>query len=297
MSELQIKRITTKRELKDFVRFNYEMYKDCPYAVPDFLEDTLDTFNKDYNAAFEFCDADWFLAYRDGKIVGRVAAIINNRANQKWGTRNVRFGWIDFIDDLEVCRTLINTVEQWGKERGMDTIVGPLGFTDLDQEGMLFEGYDQMGSMYTMYNYPYYNEHLKTLGFEEDAVCDPTVNLAAYADAPCPKTAPTRTVADNETLRVGDIDIKVLYTPGHTVGSTCYYTEGMLFSGDTLFLRNIGRCDLPGGDFDIIKESIRRQLYILPDDTDVYPGHGRTTTIGYEKKNNEYIQQDWEYEY
>ena len=170
MSELQIKRITTKRELKDFVRFNYEMYKDCPYAVPDFLEDTLDTFNKDYNAAFEFCDADWFLAYRDGKIVGRVVAIINNRANQKWGTRNVRFGWIDFIDDLEVCRTLINTVEQWGKERGMDTIVGPLGFTDLDQEGMLFEGYDQMGSMYTMYNYPYYNDHLKALGFEEDAV-------------------------------------------------------------------------------------------------------------------------------
>ena len=133
MSELQIKRITTKRELKDFVRFNYEMYKDCPYAVPDFLEDTLDTFNKDYNAAFEFCDADWFLAYRDGKIVGRVAAIINNRANQKWGTRNVRFGWIDFVDDLEVCKALISTVEQWGKERGMDTIVGPLGFTDLDR--------------------------------------------------------------------------------------------------------------------------------------------------------------------
>ena len=99
MSELQIKRITTKRELKDFVRFNYELYKDCPYAVPDFLEDTLDTFNKDYNAAFEFCDADWFLALKDGKIVGRVVAIINNRANQKWGTKNVRFGWIDFIDD------------------------------------------------------------------------------------------------------------------------------------------------------------------------------------------------------
>lgn len=133
--------------------------------------------------------------------------------------------------------------------------------------------------------------------FEEDAVCDPTVNLAAYSDAPSPKTAPTRTVADNETLRVGDIDIKVLYTPGHTVGSACYYTEGMLFSGDTLFLRNVGRCDLPGGDFDIIKESIRRQLYILPDDTEVYPGHGRTTTIGYEKHHNEYIQQDWEYEY
>lgn len=178
MSELQIKRITTKRELKDFVRFNYEMYKDCPYAVPDFLEDTLETFNKDYNAAFEFCDADWFLAYRDGKIVGRVAAIINNRANQKWDTRNVRFGWIDFIDDLEVCKALISTVEQWGKERGMDTIVGPLGFTDLDQEGMLFEGYDQMGSMYTMYNYPYYNEHLKALGFEEDAVwVDRRINI------------------------------------------------------------------------------------------------------------------------
>ena len=143
MSKLRIKSITTKKELKDFVRFNYLLYKDNPYAVPDFLEDTLDTFNTKKNAAFEFCDAEFFLAYRDDKIVGKVVAIINKRANNKWGTKIVRFGWIDFIDDAEVSQALLETVEKWGKERGMTEIVGPLGFTDLDPEGMLFEGYEK----------------------------------------------------------------------------------------------------------------------------------------------------------
>ena len=170
MSELCIKRITTKSELKDFIRFNYRLYKDSPYAVPDFMEDTLDTFDHNKNAAFEFCEADYFLAYRDGKIVGRVAAIINSRSNSKWNTRIVRFGWIDFVDDMEVSCKLLETVEDWGKVRGMDTIVGPMGFTDMDQEGMLFEGYDKPGNMYTIYNYPYYNDHMKALGYEADAV-------------------------------------------------------------------------------------------------------------------------------
>lgn len=178
MSELSIKRITTKGELKDFVRFNYTLYKDCPYAVPDMLEDTLRCFNAKSNAAFEFCEADCFLAYRDGKIVGRVAAIINNRANQKWNTKTVRFGWIDFIDDREVSKALLNTVERWGQERGMDTIVGPLGFTDMDPEGMLYEGYDKAGSIYTIYNYPYYNDHMEALGYNTDAVwLDRTIHI------------------------------------------------------------------------------------------------------------------------
>ncbi|MBE7026186.1 MAG: MBL fold metallo-hydrolase [Ruminococcaceae bacterium] len=133
--------------------------------------------------------------------------------------------------------------------------------------------------------------------FEEDAVNDPTVNLALYAGAPSPETTVSKTIVDTDVITLGDIDIKVLYTPGHTVGSVCYYTEGMLFSGDTLFLKDIGRCDLPGGDYKIIKESIKKQLYTLPDDTDVFPGHGRATTIGYEKEHNNYVQQDWEYEY
>ena len=133
--------------------------------------------------------------------------------------------------------------------------------------------------------------------FEEDGVNDPTVNLALYAGVPSPKTTVSKTLVDGDVITLGDIDVKVLYTPGHTVGSVCYYTDGMLFSGDTLFLKDVGRCDLPGGDFKIIKQSIKKQLYVLPDDTDVYPGHGRATTIGFEKAHNNYIRQDWEYEY
>ena len=112
---ITIKKVSTKRELKKFIRFNYRMYKGNPYSVPDLYDDMLNTFNKKKNAAFEFCEADYFLAYRDDKIVGRVAAIINNQANKKWECKNVRFGWIDFIDDPEVSSALIKTVEEWGK--------------------------------------------------------------------------------------------------------------------------------------------------------------------------------------
>lgn len=178
MSEIRIKRVTTKKELKDFVRFNYNLYKDCPYAVPDFLEDTLNTFNAKNNAAFDFCEAEFFIAYRQDKIVGKVVAIINKRANEKWNTKIVRFGWIDFVDDCEVSAKLLQAVEEWGKERGMTEIAGPFGFTDLDPEGMLFEGYDKLGSMYTIYNYPYYNDHMQALGFKEDAVwVDRTISI------------------------------------------------------------------------------------------------------------------------
>lgn len=164
-----IKKVSTKRELKKFIRFNYEFYKGNPYSVPDLYDDMLNTFNKKKNAAFEFCEADYFLAYRDGCIVGRVAAIINHRANEKWGCKNVRFGWIDFIDDPEVSDLLIRTVEQWGHERGMTHIVGPLGFTDFDAEGMLIEGFDQLGTMATTYNYPYYPRHMERMGFQKDS--------------------------------------------------------------------------------------------------------------------------------
>lgn len=129
----------------------------------------LNTFNKKKNAAFEFCEADYFLAYRDNKIVGRVAAIINHRANQTWNKKDVRFGWIDFIDDAEVSAALLKTVEDWGRERGMTQIQGPLGFTDFDAEGMLIEGFDQLSTMATIYNYPYYPQHMERLGFEKDA--------------------------------------------------------------------------------------------------------------------------------
>ena len=166
---ITIKKVTTKRDLKRFIRFNYELYKGNAYSVPDLYDDMLNTFNRKKNAAFEFCEAEYFLAYKDGKLVGRVAAIINHRANQAWGKKDVRFGWIDFTDDAEVSEALIRTVEQWGKERGMTDIVGPLGFTDMDAEGMLIEGFDQLGTMATIYNYPYYPQHMERMGFVKDA--------------------------------------------------------------------------------------------------------------------------------
>ena len=166
---VEIKKVTTKSELKRFIRFNYEIYKDNPYSVPDLYDDMLNTFSPKKNAAFEFCEADYFLALRDGKIVGRVAAIINRRANETWNRKTVRFGWIDFIDDMEVSTALIDTVKQWGKERGMTEIEGPLGFTDMDAEGMLVEGFDQLSTMATIYNYPYYPQHMERLGLSKSA--------------------------------------------------------------------------------------------------------------------------------
>ena len=162
-----IKKVSTKSDLKKFIRFNYEFYKDNPYAVPDLYMDMVDTFSREKNAAFEFCEADYFLAYRDGKIVGRVAAIINHRANETWQRQVVRFGWIDFVDDAEVSDALIDAVKTWGRERGMKEIEGPLGFTDMDAEGMLIEGFDQLSTMATIYNYPYYPVHMERMGFEK----------------------------------------------------------------------------------------------------------------------------------
>ncbi len=166
---VEIKKVSNKRELKKFIRFNYEFYKHNPYSVPDLYDDMLNTFSPEKNAALEFCEADYFLAYRDGKIVGRVAAIINRRANETWQKQSVRFGWIDFIDDLEVSRALIDTVKQWGRERGMTELEGPLGFTDMDAEGMLVEGFDQLSTMATIYNYPYYPQHMEQLGLQKSA--------------------------------------------------------------------------------------------------------------------------------
>ena len=165
---VEIVKVTTKKQLKQFIRFNYELYKGNPYFVPELFEDTMGTLRKDRNAAFEFCDADYFLAYRNGKIVGRIAAIINPRANEKWNCKAARFGWVDFIDDNEVVDALFATAEAWARERGMTEIQGPLGFTDFDPEGMLIEGFDRMSTMATIYNYPYYPKHLERLGYVKD---------------------------------------------------------------------------------------------------------------------------------
>lgn len=160
-----IKKVATSKELRTFAEFPNVLYKGNPYYVPTLVPDDVATFSKDRNAAFDFCDADFFLAYKDGKTVGRVAAILNPRAIAKWNKNAVRFGWIDFIDDREVSSALLKTVEEWGRERGTTEIEGPLGFTDFDTEGMLVDGYDQLGTMVTFYHHPYYKEHLEALGY------------------------------------------------------------------------------------------------------------------------------------
>ena len=164
MSSIQIKRVETKKDLKQFIEFHYDLYKGNPYDVPNLYSDEVNTLSKNKNAAFDFCEAEYYLALKEGKIVGRVAAIINHKANEKWKKKDVRFGWIDFIDDIEVSRALFKAVEEYGRKKGMDDIVGPLGFTDMDPEGMLTWGFDKLGTMATIYNYEYYPQHMEKLG-------------------------------------------------------------------------------------------------------------------------------------
>ena len=169
MSNVEIKKVTDRRGLRRFIQFYYDLYRDCPQSVPYLYSDEMATLRSDKNPSFECCEADYFLAYKEGRVVGRVAAIINRRANERWGCRQVRFGWFDFVDDWEVSAALIHTVEQWGRERGMDELAGPLGFIDTDREGMLIEGFDELSTMYVNYNYPYYAKHMEQLGgFEKD---------------------------------------------------------------------------------------------------------------------------------
>ena len=169
MSSVQIKRVETKKDLKDFIEFHYDLYEGNEYDAPNLYSDELNTLSRDKNAAFDFCEAEYFLALKEGKVVGRVAAIINNKANEKWEKKDVRFGWIDFIDDIEVSSALLKAVEDYGREKGMTSIVGPLGFTDMDPEGMLTWGFDQLGTMATLYNYDYYPKHMDKLGnWEKD---------------------------------------------------------------------------------------------------------------------------------
>ena len=166
--DIQIKEVTTLKELKSFIHFPFELYRGNPNWVPTLLFDELNTLSRDKNPAFEHCEARTWLAYRDGKIVGRVAAILNKRHIEKWGQRYMRFGWIDFIDDLSVCESLMKTVEAWARETGMTAVHGPLGFTDLDREGMLVEGFDELATLATIYNHPYYPKHLEKLGYVKD---------------------------------------------------------------------------------------------------------------------------------
>ena len=166
---ITIKKIEDLKGLRDFIQFRYDLYRDDPNDVPYLYSDEEFTLRHDKNASFDDCEADYFMAYRDGKPVGRVAAIINRKANERWQTKRVRFGWFDFIDDIEVSKALLDTVAQWGRERGMDKMIGPMGFADTDREGMLIEGFGEYSTAYANYNYDYYPRHMEQIGgFEKD---------------------------------------------------------------------------------------------------------------------------------
>lgn len=150
------------------MQFYYDLYRSCPSAVPFLFSDEMKTLDKTKNPAFEFCDAKYFLAYKDGRLCGRIAGIVNHRANDYWQSKAIRFGWFDFVDDPEVSSALLQAVAKWGASQGLTLLVGPMGFEDMDREGLLVEGFDEISSMYVNYNYPYYQEHLERLGFVKD---------------------------------------------------------------------------------------------------------------------------------
>ena len=158
----------TRSNLKKFVEFQIDLYKGNPYFVPPLVSDEIATLDSKVNPAFDHCESAYFMAYRDGKAVGRIAAMINKQVNEKENSRQARFGFVDFIDDAEVSKALFDAAEKWAKEKGMDNIVGPLGFTDLDNEGMLINGFEELGTMATIYNYPYYPAHVERLGYEKE---------------------------------------------------------------------------------------------------------------------------------
>ena len=178
-----IKEVVSRRDLRTFVNFPEKLYRDNPYYVPPLVFDQMDTLDQKKGAAQEFCDSKLFLAYKDGELAGRVAAIVNHKANEQWNHKEVRFGWIDFIDDPEVSKALMDQVEAFGRSYGMESIVGPLGFTDFDPEGMLIEGYDALSTMALIYNFPYYNDHMAALGFEKDA---DWIEYKVYIPKECP---------------------------------------------------------------------------------------------------------------
>lgn len=168
MSEISIREVKTRRELRAFVDFPETLYRDNPHYVPYLAFDQMDTLDPKTNPASDFCKQALYLAYKDDKAVGRVAAIINERANEQWKHKEVRFGWLDFIDDFEVAKALMDKVTEFGKKHSMDRIAGPLGFTDFDPEGMLVDGFDRDNTMPMIYNHPYYKTHIEALGFKKD---------------------------------------------------------------------------------------------------------------------------------
>lgn len=167
---IEIKKIEpTKSNLRRFTQYQIDLYRGNAYYVPPLVSDDVNTLSPDINPAFDFCDAAYYMAYRDGVPVGRIAGIINRQVNERHGTKDARFGFVDFVDDPEVSKALMETVEKWAAEKGMTRLIGPLGFTDLDHEGTLVEGFEELSTMATIYNYHYYSDHFERLGYEKDS--------------------------------------------------------------------------------------------------------------------------------
>ena len=181
---VEIREIHSRKEIKRFIEFANELYKDCPYYCPPLFFDEMNCFNPDKNPALEVCDFQLFMAYRDGKPVGRIAGIINWRANEHWHVKKVRFGWFDFIDDMEVSKALLDKVAEWGKQHGMEELNGPVGFTDFDHEGLLLEGYEYRAPMASLYNYPYYVKHVDAYGLTKEA---DWIEMRLYPPKECPE--------------------------------------------------------------------------------------------------------------
>lgn len=165
---IEIKEVLNKKDLIRWVRFPNMLYKDNEFFVPFLEADEIDTFTPSKNPAYAFCETRLFLAYKGDEIVGRIAGLINHAYNEKWNKKAIRFTRFDFIDDYEVSEALFNQVVLWGKENGLNEIMGPIGFTDIDHEGMLIEGFDEINMSITFYNHPYYITHMERLGLTKD---------------------------------------------------------------------------------------------------------------------------------
>lgn len=165
---IEIRTVGNKKELKTFVKVPFPIYKDNDYWVPQLIREDMEIFNPKKNPAYEQAESKLFVAYKDGKPVGRIAGILSHAANNKFEARNLRFGWFDTIDDYDVAKALFDALENWGKELGMETVTGPQGFTDLDPEGMLVEGFDQLPTIAVYYNHSYYNDFVTKYGFEKE---------------------------------------------------------------------------------------------------------------------------------
>ena len=165
---VEIRKVETRKDKKTFIQFANKLYKGCPYYCPTLDGDEYNTFSKK-NPVMDFSEYELFLAYKNGEVVGRIAALINYKANAHWHNHHLRFGWFDFIDDLEVSKALLDAVAAWGKERGMTEMNGPVGLTDMDKEGLVVEGYEYLVPMVVLYNYPYYVKHFEAYGFRKEA--------------------------------------------------------------------------------------------------------------------------------